>query len=53
MYPVKYHSNWMEFYPVYEEEIANDLPPEKWSRFRMSVYVDAGHAHDLLTRRSN
>jgi hypothetical protein len=42
----------MEFYPDAIEEIPNDLPPEKGPRFRMTVYVDADHAHDLVTRRS-
>jgi hypothetical protein len=52
MYPVEYHSNWMEFYPDASEEIPKDLPPEKGPRVRMTVYVDADHAHDLVTRRS-
>jgi hypothetical protein len=52
MYPVEDHSNWMEFYPDTEEEIPKELLPEKGSRFRMTVYVDADHAHDLVTRRS-
>jgi hypothetical protein len=42
----------MEFYPDSSEEIPKDLPPEKGSRVRMTVYVDADHAHDLVTRRS-
>jgi hypothetical protein len=54
MYPVEDHSNWMEFYPDSGEEvpIPKDLPPEKGPRVRMTVYVDADHAHDLVTRRS-
>jgi hypothetical protein len=52
MYPVKDHSNWMKFYPDDGEEILKDLPPEKGPRVRMTVYVDADHAHDLVTRRS-
>jgi hypothetical protein len=52
MYPVEDHSNWVEFYPDTGEEIPKDLPPEKGSRVRMTVYVDADHAHDLVTRRS-
>jgi hypothetical protein len=52
MYPVEDHSNWMEFYPDASEEIQKDLPPEKGPRVRMTVYVDADHAHDLVTRRS-
>jgi hypothetical protein len=42
----------MEFYPDASEEIPKDLPPEKLPRVRMNVYVDADHAHDLVTRRS-
>jgi hypothetical protein len=52
VYLVEDHSNWMEFYPDAEEEIPKDLPPEKGTRVRMTVYVDADHAHDLFTRRS-
>jgi hypothetical protein len=52
IYPVEENSNWMEFYPDASEEIPTDLPPEKGPRVRMTVYVDADHAHDLVTRRS-
>jgi hypothetical protein len=52
MHPVEDHSNWMEFYPDASEEISKDLTPEKGPRIRMTVYVDADHAHDLITRRS-
>jgi hypothetical protein len=52
MHPVEHHSNWIEFYPDAGEEIPKDLSPEKGPRFRMTVYVDADHAHDLVTRRS-
>jgi hypothetical protein len=52
MYPVEYHSNWMEFYSDAGEEIPKDLPPEKGPRVRMTVYVDADHAYDVVTRRS-
>jgi hypothetical protein len=41
----------MEFYPDASEEIPKDFPPEKEPRVRMTVYVDADHAHDLVTRR--
>jgi hypothetical protein len=49
---VEDHSNWMEFYPDASEEIPKDLPPEMRPRVRMTVYVDADYAHDLVTRRS-
>jgi hypothetical protein len=52
MYPIEDHSNWMEFYPDAGEEIPKDLPPEKDSRVRMTIYVDAYHENDLVTRRS-
>jgi hypothetical protein len=52
MYPVEDHSNWMEFYPDASEEIPKDLPPENGPRIRITVYVDADHAHDLVTRIS-
>jgi hypothetical protein len=42
----------MKFYPDAGEEIPMDLPPEKGPRVRMTVYIDADHAHDLVTRRS-
>jgi hypothetical protein len=51
VYPVEDHSNWMEFYPDASEEIPKDITPEKGPRVRMTVYVDADHAHDLVTRR--
>jgi hypothetical protein len=52
VYPIEDHSNWMEFYPDASEDIPKDLHPEKGSRVRMTVYVDADHAHELVTRRS-
>jgi hypothetical protein len=52
VYPVEDHSNWMEFYPDASEEIPKHLPHGKGPWVRMTVYVDADHAHDLVTRRS-
>jgi hypothetical protein len=52
IYPVEDHPNWKDFYPDAEEEIPNDLPMSKGPKVRMTVYVDADHAHDLVTRRS-
>jgi hypothetical protein len=52
MYPVQDYLNWMESYPDVSEEIPKDLPPEKKPRVRMTVYVDADHAHNLATRLS-
>jgi hypothetical protein len=52
MYLVEDYLNWVEFYPDASEEIPKDLIPEKVPRVRMTVNVDADHAHDLVTRRS-
>jgi hypothetical protein len=52
MYPVEDHPNSIEFYQDASEEIPEDLPPGKGPRLRMTVYVNADHAHDLVTRRS-
>jgi hypothetical protein len=40
------------FWPYSGEEIPKNLPPKKGPWVRMTVYVDADHAHDLVTRRS-
>jgi hypothetical protein len=43
----------MGFYPDSGEEIPKDLPPKIGPRLRMTAFVDADHAHDLVvTRRS-
>ena len=46
------HEGWSEFYPDCEEEIPHDMPTPKGKPVRLTVYVDADHAHDLVTRRS-
>ena len=51
-FPVEDHENWCEFYPDAEEEIPKDIPVAKGKGVRITVYVDADHAHDLVTRRS-
>jgi hypothetical protein len=51
IYTVEYHSNWVESYPDAGEEIPKDLLPKRKPRVRMTVYVDADHAHDLFARR--
>jgi hypothetical protein len=52
IYSAEDHSNWMEFYSDASEEIPKYFPPEKGPRIRMTVYVAADHAHDIVTRRS-
>jgi hypothetical protein len=49
MYSMEDHLNLMEFHPDAGEEIPENLAPEKVPRIKMIVYVDADHAHDLVT----
>jgi hypothetical protein len=44
--------NWTEFYPDAEEELPPDMPTPKGKPIHTMCYVDADHAHDLVTRRS-
>ena len=44
--------DWSEIYPDAEEEIPQDMPTPKGRKVRMTIYVDANHGHDLITRRS-
>ena len=44
--------NWNEFYPDAEEEIPKDMPEPTGKKVKITVYVDADHAHDVVTRRS-
>ena len=48
--PVDY--DWQEFYPDAAEELPPGMPEPKGKAMRMTVYKDADHAHDLVTRRS-
>ena len=43
---------WRDLYPDVEEELPPDMLPVKGKKVRITVYVDADHAHDLVTRRS-
>ena len=44
--------NWSEFYPDATEELPPDMPPPKGKSVLLTGYVDADHAHDLVTRCS-
>jgi hypothetical protein len=44
--------NWSEFYPDAHEELPPDMPIPKGKAARTICYVDADHAHDIVTRRS-
>jgi hypothetical protein len=43
---------WQEFYPDAEEELPPDMPEARGKSARITCYVDADHAHDVVTRRS-
>jgi hypothetical protein len=46
------YDTWKEFYPDAEEDMPDNMPVPKGKGGRMTVYVDADHAHDKVTRRS-
>ena len=48
------YDHWREFYPDVEEMIPgkDERPSPKGPPVRITVYQDADHAHDILTRRS-
>jgi hypothetical protein len=43
---------WTEFYPDATEELPPNMPTPKGKPVLLTGYVDADHAHDLVTRRS-
>jgi len=44
--------NWDEQYPGAREVLPDDMPTPKGKKVNLTLYVDADHAHDQLTRRS-
>ena len=46
------HTNWDEMYPDAVEDLPPEAPKPKGKPVRLTIYVDANHAHDLVTRRS-
>jgi len=48
--PIKH--NWGELYPNSTEELPADMLKPKGKPVLITGYVDAGHAHDLVTRPS-
>ena len=51
-YPTEDHGTWEEFYPDAVEEIPNDMPESKGKEMKITIWVDADHAHDQVTRKS-
>ena len=54
MFETKEYDNWKEFYPDAQELVPekSEMPSPKGLPARITVYKDADHAHDVLTRRS-
>jgi hypothetical protein len=44
--------DWDEFYPDATEELPPNMPEPRGKSIKLTVYKDADHAHDLVTRRS-
>jgi hypothetical protein len=51
-YQVAEYENWKEFYPDAEEQLPDHMPTPYGRKVRIMVYVDADHAHDVVTHRS-
>ena len=53
-YPTPTFDTWKELYPDAKESLPNksDIPHEKCPPIRITVFKDADHAHDIVTRRS-
>jgi Reverse transcriptase (RNA-dependent DNA polymerase) len=49
---IAYFDNWKEFYSEAKEELPYNLVEPLGLPARITIYKDADHAHDLLTRRS-
>ena len=48
------YDQWQEFYPDAQELVPDksETPPFKGKPVHITVYKDANHVHDVLTRRS-
>ena len=51
-YSVIDFDNWKEFYPDAEEELPPEMPEPKGKKAKITVWVDADHGYDQVTRRS-
>jgi len=51
-YPPTPRENWHELYPEAEEDIPQGMPIPHGKEARITVFVDADHARDKVTRRS-
>jgi hypothetical protein len=48
-YQVNVYDNWKEFYPDAAEQLPEHMPTPFERKARIAVYVDADHAHDIVT----
>jgi hypothetical protein len=46
------YENWKEFYPNTEEQLPDHMPMPYGKKARITVYIDADHAHDVVTHQS-
>jgi hypothetical protein len=46
------YDTWKEFYPDAKENMPYDQPEPGTKKAQITVFVDADHAHDVVTRRS-
>ena len=46
------YDNWCEFYPDAKEEMPPDQPIPRIKKAHITIYVDADHAQDQVTRRT-
>ena len=53
-FDIQKYDQWKEFYPDATEDIPHKdmIPTPLGNKLRITVYKDADHAHDLVTRRS-
>ena len=52
IYNTNDYNNWDEFYPDALKDLPPVMPKPKGRPARLTCYVDADHAHDVVTRRS-
>ena len=48
----KFNREWKDLYPLAKEKIPDEFPEPKGKGLKLTLEVDADHAHDLETRRS-
>jgi hypothetical protein len=49
VFKITSYDNWKEFYPDAIEELPYDMPTPFGKKARITMYVDANHAHNTVT----